>query len=240
MILDGIKKFLSDKLSGKNAVIGLSGGIDSAFVVTLLVDSIERNRIFAIYMPDSNSPEEDLIDVEKICKFNSISFETIPIDKIIKEFSKALNLKDSKVIGNLKSRVRMSTLYSVANQNNGIVVGTTNKSEYLTGYFTKFGDGGCDIEPIIGLYKTQIWKLSKEMGLPKSIIEKKPSARLWAEQTDEEDMGISYSELDRILIKFEESGEFPESIEGKIVSNLYLSSMHKRRLPYSPGEDPAS
>ena len=78
------------------------------------------------------------------------------------------------------------------------------------------------------------------MGLPKSIIEKKPSARLWAEQTDEEDLGISYSELDRILIKFEESGEFPESREGKIVSNLYLSSMHKRKLPYSPGEDPAS
>ena len=239
MILDGIKQFLSDKLSGKNAVIGLSGGIDSAFVVTLLADSIERNRIFAIYMPDSNSPKEDLIDVEKICKFNNISFETIPINDIIIEFSRALNIKDLKVIGNLKSRVRMSILYSVANRNNGMVVGTTNKSEYLTGYFTKFGDGGCDLEPIIGIYKTRIWELAKTMGLPQSIIEKKPSARLWAEQTDEEDLGISYHELDSILIKFEQNGEFPESKEGKIVSNLYFSSMHKRKLPYSPGEDPA-
>lgn len=240
MILDGIKKFLSDNLNGKNAVIGLSGGIDSSFVVTLLAKSIEKDRIFPIYMPDSNSPDEDLIDVEKICNFNNISFKTISIESIVKEFSRTLNMDDLKAIGNLKSRIRMSILYSFANRNNGLVIGTTNRSEYLTGYFTKYGDGGCDIEPIIGMYKTEIWEASRALGLPQSIIVKKPSARLWAKQTDEDDLGISYADLDRILIEFVKIGKFPESREGKIVSNLYFSSMHKRMLPYSPGEEPTS
>ncbi|MHB8360772.1 MAG: NAD+ synthase [Thermoplasmataceae archaeon] len=235
-----IINFLSDKLLNKNAIIGISGGIDSSLVLTLLSNSVSNDKIIPIFLPDNKTPREDFDDVSKICKFNNISFKTIHIDGILHEYKKSLDMGDEKTIGNLKARIRMTILYSIANLNNGLVIGTTNKSEYITGYFTKYGDGACDLEPIIGLYKKEVWELSAELGLPESIIRKKPSARLWEGQTDEEDMGISYKELDTILTSFQDNGEFTESAEGNKVSNLYRSSMHKRRMPYSPGEESGS
>ncbi len=240
LLIDGILKFLSDKIREKSAVIGLSGGVDSSLVLTLLSRVLEKEKIIGVYMPDLKSPPEDLEDVDKICRFNNVSFRTINIEGILSQYKQALKIEEPATIGNMKSRIRMSILYSIANSSNGIVVGTTNKSEYLTGYFTKYGDGGCDIEPIIGLYKTQVWELSSQLGLPASIINKKPSARLWESQTDEDDLGISYVDLDKTLIYFQENGEFPNNREGKIVSRLYLSSLHKRKMPYNPEEDPAS
>jgi NAD+ synthase len=144
--------------------------------------------------------------------------------------------------GNLKARTRMSLLYFHANQMNRMVIGTGNKTEILLGYYTKYGDGGVDLEPIGGLYKTEVWELSRRLGIPESLIAKKPSAGLWAGQTDEADLGISYVKVDEVL-RMIEDGEEPETILNKTgVSAGQLKSVirrierneHKRKAPPVP------
>ena len=144
--------------------------------------------------------------------------------------------------GNLKARVRMSLLYFHANQMNRMVMGTGNKTEILLGYYTKYGDGGVDIEPIGGLYKTEVWELSHRLGIPESLITKKPSAGLWPGQTDEDELGISYTKVDRMLIMHEQN-ESPETILNILgVSIEQLNSVikrigrneHKRKAPPIP------
>ena len=138
-------------------------------------------------------------------------------------------------MANIKPRIRMTLLYAHANAMNGLVVGTGNKSEYLVGYFTKWGDGAADIYPIIGLYKTEVKQLSKMLNLPKEIIEAKPSAGLWPGQTDEGEMGISYDKLDSILMLLENNRR-KEAVEKygeklvKKVEEMVEKSEHKRRI----------
>jgi len=120
----------------------------------------------------------------------------------------------------------MAILYAYANHKNGLVVGTTNKSEMSIGYFTKFGDGGCDLEPIADLYKAEVYEMSKNLNIPKSIIDKKPTAGLWPDQTDEGEFGFSYDQLDKLL----QGGHINPQLEVKI-QDLIKNSEHKRKLP---------
>jgi NAD+ synthase len=124
------------------------------------------------------------------------------------------------------SRTRMAILYAYANHKNGLVVGTTNKSEMSVGYFTKFGDGGCDLEPIAEVYKTEVFEMSKKLNIPKTIIDKKPTAGLWPDQTDENEFGFSYQQLDKFL----QGGHIDPEIEIKI-QDLNRNSEHKRKTP---------
>lgn len=229
--IDEIVEFLHERLSGRKAVVGVSGGIDSALVLMLLSRTMKSDSVIALFMPDDGTPERDYSDVEELSKASGLGIRTINIQPMVDAFIKTLGAVDKKAIGNIKSRVRMITLYYESNANNGMVVGTTNKSENLIGYFTKFGDGGCDIEPIIDLYKSEVRVISRCLNVPIPIIEKRPSAGLWADQFDEDEMGLSYDELDDILRDLFEKGTGLKSKKHRMVHQMYLASEHKRNLP---------
>lgn len=229
--LDSITDFLSDVLSGKRAIIAVSGGIDSATVLMMVARALDREKITALFMPDNRTPKADYTDVQNLAEASGVEIKTLNIQPMIDAFTHVLSATDPKAIGNMKARIRMVSLYYYANLENGLVIGTTNRSEELIGYFTKYGDGGCDIEPIINLYKTEVRGLARELNVPVSIIDKRPSAGLWDSQYDEEEIGMSYEELDRILIDLfdKQTGEISEK-HGKVL-RMYESSAHKRRMP---------
>ncbi|MGC8608851.1 MAG: NAD+ synthase [Thermoplasmata archaeon] len=235
--VERIGSFLKKVIGKKNAVIGVSGGIDSALVLSILSRYIRKDAIYAYFMPDSVTPESDFTDVKALSVALGIPVRTINIDAIVATFSNVLDVKDKRALGNIKSRTRMTALYYEANVNNALVVGTTNRSEYLLGYYTKYGDGGCDVEPIIHLYKTDIYAISKIMGIPESIIDKRPSAGLWASQTDEDELGITYSEADPILRKIFDEGFVSDDEKYMKLMDLHMQSEHKRSMPYRLDED---
>src|SRR5699024_6633312 len=127
---------------------------------------------------------------------------------------------------NLRARLRMSTLYTYATLHNYLVVGTDNKSEYYTGYFTKYGDGGVDLLPIVDYTKTEIWEMARVLGVPQVVIDKKPSADLWEGQTDEEEMGTSYTHIDAFL----EGREVPAE-DAQVIQAMHTKTAHKREIP---------
>lgn len=228
------------------AVIGISGGIDSALAATLTVKALGKDRVLGIHMPESGlTPAEDSKDAKALADWLDIEFQTIDISGIISAFTTAVPESESAdrlSMGNLKARIRMSLLYFHANQMSRMVIGTGNKTEILLGYFTKYGDGGVDLEPIGSLYKTEVWELSRRLGVPEPLITKKPSAGLWAGQTDEAELGISYVKVDEVLRKLEQN-EDPEHIMTTLgVSEEQLNSVmsrverseHKRNAPPVP------
>jgi NAD+ synthase len=228
------------------AVIGISGGIDSALAATLAVRALGKDHVLGIHMPESGlTPAEDSKDARALADWLGIELQIIDISGIISAFMAALpesKSADRLSMGNLKARIRMSLLYFHANRMNRMVIGTGNKTEILLGYFTKYGDGGVDLEPIGGLYKTEVWELSRRLGIPDSLITKKPSAGLWTGQTDEAELGISYVKVDEVLRKLEQN-EDPKTILNTLgISEEQLNSVmsriekseHKRNLPPVP------
>ena len=234
------------KAGVSGAVIGISGGIDSALATVLTVKALGKDKVLGIHMPESGlTPAEDSKDAKTLADWLGIDFQTIDISGMISAFMAAdpkSESADRLSMGNLKARIRMSILYLHANQMNRMVIGTGNKTEILLGYFTKYGDGGVDLEPIGGLYKTEVWELSRKLGIPNSLITKPPSAGLWAGQTDEADLGVSYAKVDEILRKLEQN-EAQETILKTLevsaeqlnsVINRIKRSEHKRKAPPVP------
>ncbi len=224
-----------DKAGIDTAVLGLSGGIDSSLVVTLACEAIGGDRILGLMLPvDAKEDSGNLSDAVSLA-------DTLGIEHELFEIGPALNTFDSLELdkiatGNLIARLRMATWYAKANKINGIILGTGNKSEILTGYFTKYGDGGVDILPIGNLYKVNVWGLAEYIGVPRKIIKKVPSAGLWTGQTDEGEMGVTYRELDSILyLAFDKGLESAEIVERGYsrksvdrVLQLVKSTQHKR------------
>ncbi len=239
---DAIIHFIRDFVKERNVVIGLSGGVDSSVVLALSVRALGSERVLAVHMPDSITPKTESEDAKLIANKFGVSLRIVPIDNAVKEISKVSGVKKTETVGNLKARVRMSILYAIANEESRLVVGTSNKSEILTGYFTKYGDGASDLAPIGDLYKTQVRILAKELEIPQRIIDKKPSANLMAGQYDEDELGISYENLDKILMGIElglntkKIKELANVSERDIlrVLNLYRGSRHKRVMLYIP------
>lgn len=222
-----IEDFLKEKTESLNGgVIGISGGIDSAVVAFLSVRALGKSKVYGLLMPYG---KQNTQDAEEVAKILGISYDIVNIKPLVKKFEKALPFFGEKLTkGNLMARVRMCLLYGAANQQKKLVLGTTNKSEFLIAYYTKYGDGGVDIEPIGDLYKTEVWELAKHLGVPQRIIEKTPSADLWPDQTDEGEIGMDYHTLDKIL-----QGE-TEGIDSRLiekVEHLKRSSEHKRKTP---------
>lgn len=239
---DTIIKFIKDFVGNKKVLIGLSGGVDSTVVATLCARALGNSAVLAISMPDTRSDTKNMSDVRLVTKNLNIELRTIYIDKILELYKNTLGNLNTLVLGNLKARIRMTILYSVANKEKRLVVGTSNKSELLTGYFTKYGDGAADFYPIADLYKTQVKMLAKVIEIPGTIIKKVPTAGLWKGQTDEKELGIDYKDLDLILYGFElgyNSEEIAEvtglTIEKiKIVEKKIQDSKHKRIILYVP------
>ncbi len=236
-----IEKFLAEKLrkvGAKGYVLGVSGGIDSAVTLRLCARAVGKDKVLAVFMPEKDSPKGDLEDTRMLCDEEGVKLDIVDISAPIEAFKKALGgAGDRKSLANIKARCRMIVLYDFANTDWRLVVGTSNKSEMLIGYFTKFGDGGADLEPIGDLYKTEVRELARELGIQDRIIRKVPTAGLWRGQTDEGEMGVSYERLDAILLGIElglSEAEIAQRADTTVkevrrISEMVRLSSHKRK-----------
>ena len=225
-----------EKSKTNGLILGLSGGIDSS-VITYLCSRVLKEKTLALVMPDSKiSPKEETEDALKIIDELEIDYKLLDINLIVRGYSNHLE-PNERALGNLRARVRANLLYYYANAKNLLVVGSSDKSEYLIGYFTKFGDGSSDILPIVSLYKTQVRGIAKFLGVPQNIIEKKSSPNLWKGHIAEEEIGVSYEEVDSILYcMFDKKLSIEDTIKttgiGKDtvekINNMYNASEHKR------------
>ena len=227
---DKIAKWIKERVETANAkgiVMGLSGGMDSSVVAVLAKKAVGGN-LLCVIMP-CNSSESDVDDAHFIADEFKIKTVSVDLSGLYKSYIGILPQGDKIARANLIPRLRMATLYYFANTHNYLVAGTGNKSEIMTGYYTKYGDGGVDILPVGDLLKTEIKKLAVELGIPERIMKKVPSAGLWDGQTDEGELGITYDELDRTLLAIEKNdvGRIPpENLEK--VKKIIDSSKHKR------------
>ena len=212
-------------------VLGISGGLDSSVVLSLAKEAVGKNRVLALILP-CVSQRQDLKDAQLVAKKLGITTKTIDLSKICRDLLQVLPKANQLAAANLKPRLRMLVLYYFANKLNYLVCGTGNKSEIMTGYFTKHGDGATDILPIGDLTKTEVRILARELGIPNQVITKPPTAGLWAGQTDEGEMGITYPELDDILGRLEKKKKHILSSE-KVnkVKVMIERSEHKRQGP---------
>lgn len=216
-----------NQAKAKGVVIGLSGGIDSS-VVACLAKKALGEKVLGVIMPCySSAMDEDYARL--IAKMLKIKIERVSLNSIYDSILGVLPGGKKMALANLKPRLRMLILYYFANSLNCLVAGTGNKSEVLIGYFTKYGDGGCDILPLGDLLKTEVRELAKELRIPKEIIERVPSAGLWENQTDEGEIGITYEELDGIIMAIE-SNQKSSISPGALarVEELMRVSTHKR------------
>ncbi|MBN2087642.1 NAD+ synthase [Candidatus Peregrinibacteria bacterium] len=229
-IVSNLKQFFL-KSGKQKAVLGLSGGIDSALTAKIAVMALGAENVTALILPNNNlNQSEEVTDALNFAKDLGIKFEVIAIDEFVSKFSE-LPWEASKIANmNIQSRARACILYHYANSHDALVLGTSNKTELALGYFTKFGDGACDCEVIGSLYKTEVWESAKELGLPEKIISKSPSAQLADGQTDEAEIGVSYAEIDEILKKFEQ-GKEPETNNEKLIWNRINANKHKGEVP---------
>jgi NAD+ synthase len=241
-------RFQMDQVGASRLVVGLSGGIDSAVVCALSTMAAGPSQVIAAIMPIHSRPE-DMRDAALVAS----AFEVVPrvIDLVPAHDAlvaampgdDAAGLEDANVdpgrqatrrqlaLANVKPRLRMTSLYYLANRYNGLVVGTGNKTELAIGYFTKYGDGGVDVLPLGDLNKTAVRGLARALGVPDPVISKAPSAGLWEGQTDEAEIGVTYEELDRTLDSFAGGaleGPLDPSMMDRI-SVLVKASEHKRR-----------
>jgi NAD+ synthase len=225
------------KASG--AVVGISGGIDSAVVAALCVRALGKAKVLGLLMPEGKPEPEAL----QVVTWLGIRSRTVMIGPLVKAVAgKGPKGCGRAALGNVKARLRMVLLYMEANRNNRLVVGTGNKSELLVGYFTKYGDGGVDIAPLGDLYKTQVRALAADIKVPESIRSLVPTAGLYPGQTDEGELGISYASLDSILMGIElrldreriaERAGVPVSEVDRITARV-RSAVHKRHMPPIP------
>jgi NAD+ synthase len=221
-------------LSGmQGAVLGLSGGIDSAVVAGLAKRALGE-RALGVIMP-CHSVGQDREHALACARAFDLKIEDVDLSQVYDRMLATLRQaapgldEPQMALANIKPRLRMTTLYYFANVHSYLVLGTGNRSEITVGYFTKHGDGGVDIMPIAGLVKSQVRGLAEHLGVPQAIIDKPPSAGLWENQTDEGEMGITYEELDNYIL----GGETKPHIKDR-VDRMAVSSAHKRRLPPSP------
>lgn len=226
----------------KNAVIGLSGGIDSTTSFYLLKEVLPPENIFVAHLYYF---QPLFADIERVVLEAKIPQENIQLLSIKEPVDAMMRLQNIEVapenkmrIGNISARMRMIVLFDLAKKVNGLVCGTENKSENLLSYFTRFGDQASDIEPIEHLYKTQVYQLAEYLGAPETILKQNPSAGLWQGQTDEGEFGFTYHEADQVLYLYLEQTLSVEEIENKGFANARKilewrrKNLFKHQVPY--------
>ena len=241
-ITNRIEEFIENQIKKNNAkgiILGLSGGIDSAVLAYICKRKL-KEKTLALILPDTTiTPNSETEDAMKIISLTGIEHKLIDIKPIVNEYSMYL-VPNEKSKGNLRARIRTNILYYYANIENYLVLGSSDKSEYLIGYFTKYGDGASDLTPIVSLYKLQVREIAKYLGIPENIISKKSSPHLWKDHEAEKELGIQYEEVDSILYCLIEKGlSIQETVERtnidkeivEKIHNLNINSEHKRLLP---------
>lgn len=237
-----IREHIAERLSESGAqglVLGLSGGIDSAAVAYLCRTDSLREKLLAMIMPDTKvTPESETADAQRLISILGIQYKLVDIHPILYEYGMYLEPNDD-ARANLAARVRSDILYYYANAKNCLVLGSSDKSEYMLGYFTKYGDGASDLAPIASLYKLQVRELARHLGVPDSIIGKKSSPHLRRGQEAEREIGMSYEEVDSVLWCMAEKGMSAEdaSEEAQVdaatvqrIVDMNRASRHKRTL----------
>jgi NAD+ synthase len=246
----------ADAAGVDEAVIALSGGIDSTLTAHLAVEALGRESVYGLVLPSEVNREGNMSDAERVAsELLDIEYDVIGIGPVVDAFLDAhpeaepgeapADEREQVAVGNLRARTRTVLNYFAANRRNAIVLGTGNKSEALVGYFTKYGDGAVDCLPIANLYKGQVRDLARHVGVPEDLASKPASAGLWADQTDEEELGIDYDTLDAILA-LHVDGPYSVSatadfldLEASVIERIrgmYERSAHKRAFP--PGPEP--
>lgn len=222
------------------ALVAVSGGIDSALSLTLTTKALGAANVTAVFLPYG---EQAVVDSHLIADFNNLTTaqqRIINIKPVVISFFEQLTGSKADRVrrGNIMARCRMIAVYDLAKSLDALVVGTENKSEHYLGYFTRFGDAASDVEPIADLYKTQVRQLAHHLQLPQSLLDKAPSAGLWEGQTDELEMGFKYEDADQILSQLIDEKKAQKNITGnqdiieKVVSQVEKMAF-KRQVPYT-------
>lgn len=251
--VEKVTRFIKDTITRQgftDVIIACSGGVDSSVSAALAVRALGNDHVFTLQMPYKKLHEQAVKDVTELLQKLQIPEqrnEIISIEKAVDVLAicsglaiDTLDESERIRLGNIMARIRMIFLYDRAKKHKALVIGTENKSEYLLGYFTRFGDEASDIEPIRHLYKTQVYQLARHLELPESIINKAPSANLWEGQTDEGQFGFSYAEADQILYGYIDQkmnknqlidAGFSVEIVNKVID--WVDSVHfKHQLPF--------
>lgn len=237
-----------DDSGARTFVLGLSGGIDSAVVCGLAARGVGAERVLGVIMPSASNPD-DAVQAARVASAFGVKTLTVDLTSLAQTFHAAMptevaldalrilpsgegdvDARRQLATANVRPRLRMTTLYYVANLVKGMVLGTGNKSEAMIGYFTKYGDGGVDLFPIIDLYKFEVRAVAAHIGVPQSVIDRPPSAGLWQGQTDESEIGLTYAQLDEALVAIERGeteGIAPDVLEK--IRSMNAVSEHKRQ-----------
>ncbi len=236
-----------DAAGAEGAVLGMSGGIDSTLTAYLAVEALGEESLHGLTMPARVSDEELMSDAEAVAESLGIPYDLIEIEPIAEQFDDAFpeGVEDKTAAGNVRVRTRAVLNYYVANTENRVVLGTGNRSEAMTGYFTKYGDQAVDCNPIGDLYKQQVRQLAAHVGVPHDLVMQTPTAEMWEGQTDEQEMGLNYDHLDAVLA-LHVDGPLSKAatvrhVDGvseadvERVVELVEGSAHKRSMPPAPG-----
>ncbi len=222
LAVDFIKSYVRHARAD-GVVLGVSGGIDSAVCLALSINALDKGKVTGLWMPYGETNIKYIDIVKK--HFYPVRFLNKPIESIVDSAASVAESTDDLRRGNLMARARMMLLYDFARGNDLLVINTSNRSEIMTGYFTKWGDGAGDLAPIANLYKNEVMEVAKELRIPNEIIQRVPSADFWEGQTDEDGLGISYEDLDNILEGFEIISRAKSTWEGYIAQR-HLEAQH--------------